>query len=125
MPTLDPYSVLERVRRDVGRNALRARNGIRLATGAHPSVGCTPKDVAWRRGRTELWHYRNDDVRFTPPLLIVFSRTLGIDGAALAWFAANAVAALAVAPSLVRIVRTGAPEPVHSQPRHGIFSAAG
>jgi O-antigen/teichoic acid export membrane protein len=51
------------------------------------------------------------------PLLIVFSRTLGIDGAALAWFAANAVAALAVAPSLVRIVRTGAPEPVHSQPR--------
>ena len=64
MPTLDPYSVLERVRRDVGRNALRARNGIRLATGAHPSVGCTPKDVVWRRGRTELWHYRNDDVRF-------------------------------------------------------------
>jgi len=73
VPTLDPHSVLERVRRDVERNALRARNGIRLATGAHPSVGCTPKDVVWRRGRTELWHYRHDDVRFTPPLLIVFS----------------------------------------------------
>jgi len=70
---LNPHSVLERVRRDVERNALRTRNGIRLATGARTSVGCTPKDVAWRSGRTELWHYRNDDVRFTPPLLIVFS----------------------------------------------------
>jgi polyhydroxyalkanoate synthase subunit PhaC len=60
------------VRRHVERNALRARNGIRLAT-ARPSVGCTCKDVVWRRGRTELWHYRNDDVRVTPPLLIVFS----------------------------------------------------
>ena len=27
----------------------------------------------WRRGRCELWHYRNDDVRVSPPLLIVFS----------------------------------------------------
>lgn len=69
---LDPHSVLERVRRHIERNALRARNGIRLAT-ARPSVGCTSKDVVWRRGRTELWHYRNDDVRVTPPLLIVFS----------------------------------------------------
>ena len=73
MPTLSPHSMLERVRRDVERNALRARNGIRLAAGARLSVGCTPKDVAWRRGRTELWHYRNDAVQFTPPLLIVFS----------------------------------------------------
>jgi polyhydroxyalkanoate synthase subunit PhaC len=72
VPTLSPHSVLERVRRDVERSALRARNGIRLAT-ARPSVGCTPKDVAWRHGRTELWHYRNEDVRFSPPLLIVFS----------------------------------------------------
>ncbi len=73
VPILDPHSVLERVRRDVERNALRARNGIRLATGARPGIGCTPKDVVWRRGRTELWHYCNDDVRVTPPLLIVFS----------------------------------------------------
>jgi len=72
-PPLNPRSVLERVRRDVERNALRARNGIRLVTGARPSVGCTPKDVVWRPGRTELWHYRNDGGRVTPPLLIVFS----------------------------------------------------
>jgi hypothetical protein len=52
VPTLDPHSVLERVRRDVERNAFRAPNGIRLATGVRPSVGCTPKDVVWRSGRT-------------------------------------------------------------------------
>ena len=73
MPTLDPRSVLGRVGRVVERNALRARNGLRLATGARACVGCTPKDVVWRRGRTELWHYANDHVRVTPPLLIVFS----------------------------------------------------
>ena len=74
MQVPNPMSVLDRVRRDVERNALRARNGIRLATGTdRPEVGRTPKDVVWRRGRCELWHYRNDDVRFSPPLFIVFS----------------------------------------------------
>jgi poly[(R)-3-hydroxyalkanoate] polymerase subunit PhaC len=58
----------------VERNALRARNGIRMAAGlSRPKLGTTPKDVVWRRGRSELWHYRNDNVRFSPPLLIVFS----------------------------------------------------
>jgi len=46
---------------------------MRLAAGARRPVGCTPKDVVWRRGRTELWHYRNDGVQVSPPLLIVFS----------------------------------------------------
>jgi polyhydroxyalkanoate synthase len=66
--------VLDRVRRDVERNALRARNGIKLVAGVdRPGVGQTPKDVVWQRGRTQLWHYRNDSVRYGPPLLIVFS----------------------------------------------------
>jgi polyhydroxyalkanoate synthase len=66
--------VLDRVRRDVERNALRARNGLKLVSGVdRPGVGLTPKDVVWQRGRTQLWHYRNDDVRHSPPLLIVFS----------------------------------------------------
>jgi polyhydroxyalkanoate synthase len=75
MPTVpSPQTVLDRVRRDVERNALRARNGIKLVAGVdRPGVGQTPKDVVWRRGRTELWHYRNEDVRYGPPLLIVFS----------------------------------------------------
>jgi polyhydroxyalkanoate synthase len=66
--------VLDRVRRDVERNALRARNGIKLVAGVdRPGVGQTPKDVVWQRGRTQLWRYRNENVRFGPPLLIVFS----------------------------------------------------
>jgi polyhydroxyalkanoate synthase len=80
MPTVpSPQTVLDRVRRDVERNALRARNGIRLVAGAdRPGVGQTPKDVVWQRGRTQLWHYRNDPgtyggVRHSPPLLVVFS----------------------------------------------------
>ena len=80
MPTVpNPQTILDRVRRDVERNALRARNGIKLVAGVdRPDVGCTPKDVVWQRGRSSLWHYRNDPaetggVRYAPPLLIVFS----------------------------------------------------
>jgi polyhydroxyalkanoate synthase len=78
MPTVpSPQNVLDRVRRDVERNALRARNGIRLVAGVdRPGVGQTPKDVVWQRGRAQLWHYRDDTgpgVRHSPPLLIVFS----------------------------------------------------
>src|SRR4051812_30759937 len=75
MPTVpSPQTVLDRVRRDVERNALRARNGIKLAAGIdRPGVGLTPKVVVWQRGRCQLWHYRNDDVRYSPPLLVVFS----------------------------------------------------
>jgi len=72
--TLSPRALIDRVRRDVERNALRARNGIRLTTGAdRPAVGQTPKVVVWTRGRCQLWHYRNDEVRLRPPLLVVFS----------------------------------------------------
>lgn len=69
-----PSGVLDRVRREVERNALRARNGIKLVTGLSPAnVGQSPKDVVWEHGRTTLYHYRNDDVRISPPLLLVFS----------------------------------------------------
>ncbi len=67
------------VRQQVGRAGQRARNGVRLATGAaRPAVGQTPKDVVWRHGRVELWRYRADgngdeDVSARPPLLLVFS----------------------------------------------------
>jgi len=65
---------LDRVRREVERNALRARNGIRMATGIQRTdVGLSPKDVVWQRGRCELWHYRSDQVSLKPPLLIIYS----------------------------------------------------
>jgi polyhydroxyalkanoate synthase len=67
-------SVVERVRCEVERNALRVRNGIRLAAGITPTgVGQTPKEIVWRKGRSELWRYRSDHIRVSPPLLIVYS----------------------------------------------------
>ena len=69
-----PQQVLSRVRSEVERNAIRARNGIRVVTSTGgPQVGHSPKDTVWRRGRCELWRYRNEHVRWAPPLLIVFS----------------------------------------------------
>jgi polyhydroxyalkanoate synthase len=69
---IEQVSALDRVRRELERNTLRARNGIKLITGvSRPSLGQSPKDVVWSFGRAELWHYRNDDVRYRPPLLIV------------------------------------------------------
>ena len=43
MPTVpSPQTVLDRVRRDVERNALRARNGIKLVIGSTAPVWGTP-----------------------------------------------------------------------------------
>ena len=81
--TADPADLVGRVRRDVGRNLLRARNGVKYVTGIDkPQVGRTPKDVVWRREKAELWHYRTEDggsgdgssdVTTRTPVLIVMS----------------------------------------------------
>jgi polyhydroxyalkanoate synthase subunit PhaC len=69
---LDPQELTGRVRRDVGRNLLRARNGVKYVTGIdRPKVGQTPKDVVWRRDKAELWRYRSDATG--TPVLIVMS----------------------------------------------------
>ena len=71
---LPGLSTIDRIRREVERNALRARNGIRMATGIQRTdVGLSPKDVVWSHGRTELWHYRSEQVSLRPPLLIIYS----------------------------------------------------
>ncbi|HVN11510.1 MAG TPA: alpha/beta fold hydrolase [Kineosporiaceae bacterium] len=68
----DQLSIIHGVRGEVERTALRARNGIKMAIGvSRPDVGRTPKDVVWSSGRAELWHYHNDDVRYSPPLLVI------------------------------------------------------
>src|SRR3954451_21811948 len=70
----NPADLIARVKRDVERSALRARNGVRYVRGSHrPALGATPKDVVWRHGRAELWRYRNDDIRYGPPVVIVHS----------------------------------------------------
>ena len=67
-------ALIDRVEQDVRRAVQRGRNGLRYAAGtSRPKVGQTPKDVVWRRHKAELWHYRNDDVRHRPPVVIVHS----------------------------------------------------
>ena len=73
-PTVNTPDVVARINRDVERSLLRARNGIRYVRGtARPKVGATPKEVVWKRGKAELWRYRNGPVRYTPPVVIVHS----------------------------------------------------
>jgi polyhydroxyalkanoate synthase len=63
-----------RIWRGVEQVALSGRNGIRIAAGIqHTEVGLSDKDVVWSHGRTELWHYRSEQVRFARPLLIIYS----------------------------------------------------
>lgn len=65
---------LDRLRKEIDRNAKRVHNGIRLVAGtSHPKLGQTPKDVVWRNGRSELWRYRGSGEAGRPPLLLVFS----------------------------------------------------
>jgi polyhydroxyalkanoate synthase subunit PhaC len=72
--TADPADMVGKVRRDVGRNLLRARNGVKYVTGIdRPKVGRTPKDTVWRRDKAELWRYRSDEVTTGTPVLIVMS----------------------------------------------------
>jgi len=73
-PSVAPSAVLERVQRDAEHAIRRGRNGLRYAAGTHrPKVGQTPKDIVWRRHKTQLWRYRNDDIRLRPPVVIVHS----------------------------------------------------
>ena len=66
--------VVSRLNRELERSVLRARNGIRIVSGAsRPTVGATPKDVIWRRDRAELWRYRGGQIRYDPPVLFVHS----------------------------------------------------
>jgi polyhydroxyalkanoate synthase subunit PhaC len=72
--SLAPADITRRVERDVQRALQRGRNGLRYAAGTtRPKVGQTPKDVVWRRHKAELWRYRNEDIRFAPPVVIVHS----------------------------------------------------
>ena len=74
MVAMPGQSTIDRIRREVERNALRARNGIRMATGIQRTdVGVSPKDVVWSQGRTQLWRYHSEQVSLRPPLLIIYS----------------------------------------------------
>jgi polyhydroxyalkanoate synthase len=69
--------------REVARAALRARNGIRYASGTEwTPVAATPSDIAWRQGSATLLHYRSDAVIHRPPVLLflgLISRSFILD----------------------------------------------
>ncbi len=69
-----PAEMLARVRTDIERQALRARNGVKYFAGiGRPQVGQTPKDVMWKRDKVELWRYRSDRRRWRPPVFVIYS----------------------------------------------------
>jgi polyhydroxyalkanoate synthase subunit PhaC len=72
-PNPNPKDLLGRIRRDVERNAQRARNAVKLVTAERTSASASPHDTVWEHGRSQLWHYRSGRVTVSPPLLIVFS----------------------------------------------------
>jgi polyhydroxyalkanoate synthase subunit PhaC len=73
MTTVEPAEpgILSAVRREISRNAVRARNGVKYAAGsqfapAHP----TPGDVIWRHGKAHVRHYKSDARRrFQQPVV--------------------------------------------------------
>lgn len=71
---LAPSDLLGRLKRDVERSALRARNGLKHLSGVgRPELGQSPKEVVWSSGKAELWRYRSDQRTLHPPLLFVHS----------------------------------------------------
>jgi polyhydroxyalkanoate synthase subunit PhaC len=66
--------LVARIRRDVERSVLRARNGIKYVAGiGRPGLGLSPKDTVWTRDKVELWRYRSETRRFRPPVFLVMS----------------------------------------------------
>lgn len=71
---LVPNDLLSRVKRDVERSALRARNGLKHLSGVgRPDLGQSPKEVVWSSGKAQLLRYRSDQRSVHPPLLFVHS----------------------------------------------------
>ena len=69
-----PTALLDRLRRDVERNAVRARNGLKhLAQVGRAEVGASPKEVVWGRDKVQLYRYHSDRRTVRPPLLLIMS----------------------------------------------------
>ena len=68
---MNPTEVTLGIGRELERNAVRVRNGIRYALGSEwAPVSPTPKDTVWTQGKAQLWRYRSDNVSFAPPVLL-------------------------------------------------------
>jgi polyhydroxyalkanoate synthase subunit PhaC len=70
-PELGIGAMLGGLGQEVGRNAVRGRNGIKYLTGGEwAPVEPTPSDVVWRQGKARLRRYRRDEpARLWPPVI--------------------------------------------------------
>lgn len=72
--SVSPGSVLDRIRRDLDRNRLRLRNGLKHLAGVGlPDVAKTPYETVWSRDKVRLNHYLSDNPKASPPVLLVMS----------------------------------------------------
>jgi polyhydroxyalkanoate synthase subunit PhaC len=66
--------LVARIRRDVERSVLRAKNGIKYVAGiGQPELGQSPRDTVWTRDKVQLWRFHSDKREWRPPLLLVMS----------------------------------------------------
>ncbi len=72
-PSTQTEALGDVVRREIERTLMRARGGLQYLTTGDPVVGATPRDVIWKRGTLQLYHYhaRTDEVYRTPLLLVM------------------------------------------------------
>lgn len=70
--------LLASIRREIDRNALRARNGIRYLTGGRfVRTGSTPRDLVWSHGKVNLWRYRGDHPRTRRQAILMYVGLVG------------------------------------------------
>jgi polyhydroxyalkanoate synthase len=71
---LNPLEIAARVRRDVERNVLRTRNGIKHLAGVdRVKLAQTPREEVWAHDKMRLYRYRSDVRTHEPPVLLVMS----------------------------------------------------
>jgi len=103
------------IRREIDRNALRARNGLKYFTGGRfVRTGASPRDLVWRQGKAEVWRYRSDRRKYRVPLLAY----VGLVGRAYAFdlFPGNSfVAKLVNAGFDVYVLDWGVPDEAEAQ----------
>jgi polyhydroxyalkanoate synthase len=70
-PELAVGDVLSGVRREIERNAFRARNGLKYATGAEwAPLSPTASETVWQQGKAQLRRYHRDGpARIGPPVV--------------------------------------------------------